>query len=609
MSDVIQFPENKQPLNKKLQAVLEGDFAGIRKEARGFLTQPDFLPVQPGISKEEYRKKTAGWLSKMTAAGYSKIAYDPQYGGGGDAKKFINFLEIIAHQDMSFFIKQGVNFGLFGMGMYALGTAKHHAKYLPDIMNGKLLGGFAMTEVGGGSDVQNLMTEAIYDHAQRGFILNTPTEAARKAFIGNAANDGEMMVVFAQLKMSKDAESEGVHAFMVPVRDKAGNVLPGITIDDCGEKIGLNGVDNGYIRFQQIKVPYEAMLDRFASIDKEGKYQSDIPKKTARFFKMISTLVTGRVAVAVASLSGAKNALTTSLTYADQREVFGSSLLDKQATQTRLFPHLADAYAMHFATRFLMDKLVDNAPDLETLAAALKSVASDSAVRTIDEARLVMGGPGYMSGPLYGRLRDDVDIFRTFEGDNTVLRLLVAKNQLNELRKQFNKVSGIKLKLKMASMAVKHGLEHHPDNKINQKHLLDPAFHAETFAKRESEMMYDMSQKITKGAKGPGGATAAIDKCQDDMLAYADAYAEKVMVGQFAKAVSEQKDPETKAVLKDLYDLFAVNTMLKHSTWFIENGFMSPGKTRALAETAQALNLKIRQVNACLKKYPKASSC
>jgi acyl-CoA oxidase len=596
MSDVVQFPQNKKPLNKKLQSVLEGDFAGIKQEARAFLTQPDLLPPQPGITKEEYREKTMGWVKKMAEAGFAQIGFDSKHGGGGDPRKSMNFVEMIAHHDLSFMVKQGVNFGLFGLGIQNLGTAKHHEKYLSDIMNGKLCGGFAMTEIAGGSDVQSVKTEAVYDHATRSFTLNTPTDDARKAFIGNAAKHGEMMIVFAQLKMSKDAESEGVHAFLVPVRDKAGKTLPGITIDDCGEKIGLNGVDNAYLRFDQVKIPHEAMLDRFATVNDKGQYHSDIPKKTARFFKMIGTLVTGRVALAAASLSGAKSALTAAITYADTREVFGSNLLDKQATQKRLLPPLADAYAMHFATRLLIDKYAGNAPDLETMAAALKTRSSDSAIRTIDEARLVSGGAGYMADTRYGRFRDDVDVFRTFEGDNTVLRLLVARNRLSEVRKQFNNVSGVKKTAKMASLAIDNATSKFSLSKgrTRTSHLLDPEFQADMFSKRENAMLYDLSRKIAKAAKQPGGAERAVEKSQNDMIAYSDAYAEVVMLSEFTKAVSQQKDPETKAVLKDLCDLFAVSTMLKHATWYLENGYMKPAKTKALAETAETLCEKLR---------------
>ena len=507
----------------------------------------------------------------------------------------MNFVEILAHQDMSLFVKQGVNFGLFGLGMTALGTAKHHEKYLSGIMSGNLLGGFGMTELGGGSDVQNVGTEAVYDHLSRSFVINTPTDAARKAYIGNAAKDGEMMIVFAQLKMEKNAESQGVHAFLVPVRDKQGQIAPGVTIEDCGHKIGLNGVDNGYLSFSQVRVPYDAMLDRFASIDTEGNYKSDIEKKSARFFKMINTLVTGRVAASVAALSCAKNALATAVEFADKRVVFGTPLLDKQSAQSRLLPRLADAYAMHFATRLLIDKHADNAPDLETLAAALKSVSSDKALDAIDEARCIEGGAGYMADTSrYGALRNDIDIFRTFEGDNTVLRLLVARNRLTERAKEFEGASAFRKAFKAATLTLHQKTSTFDLSKGSARNILDPSFQLDMFAKRESAMLYELGNKIRKNIKKAGGFRQSADLCQDDMLAYADAYAEKAMLEEFVKAVEAQKDPEVKQVLKDLCDLFAVNAMNKHAAWYLESDYMKPAKTKALKETAQTLAEKLR---------------
>jgi len=582
MSEPVPFtknenPRNEKPLSEKIQATLEGDYAELRKQARALLTQPEFLPLPGGLSKEEYRKKTVERLEKFTKSGLPRLPYDPKYGGGGNPKAFMEVAAMLGHADMSLFVKQGVNFGLFGMSLYSLGTDKHHAKYIPALLDGSLKGGFAMTEIGGGSDVQGVKTEAVYDAKTKSFIINTPSDDARKAFIGNAADNGEVMVVFAQLRMSKDAETQGVHAFMVPIRDKASKVLPGVSIEDCGDKIGLNGVDNGYITFNNVQVPHEAMLDRFASIDANGQYQSDTPKKTARFFKMINTLVTGRVAVAVNSMTGAKNALTAAITYAATRNVFGKNLLDYPSAQTRLLPPLANTYAMHFATRMLTDKLVGNAPDVETVAAALKARASDDAMDAIDECRQIAGGAGYMSDAPYGKLRNDVDVFRTFEGDNTVLRLLVAKNRLTEnLKNGFN------------------GAANPPPSSGN---VLDPAYQEKLFAAREARMINDLTQKIAADIPTAGGINQAADKNQDDMLAYTDAYTDKVLLEQFVKAVRTEKDPQVQAALKDLCDLFAVNVLIKNSTWLLENNFLKLHETKELRETAQQLNRKVR-VNA-----------
>lgn len=596
MSNVIQLPQDKKPLAERLKAILDGDFAETRDEARRFISRPEMAPVSPDLPKAEYREKTLSWIKDMIAEGFTIYPYDPKYGGGGDGKKYMNIVEVIAHQDMSLAVKQGVQFGLFGMSIANLGTEKHHAQFLPDVMSGKLLGGFAMTEMGGGSDVQGISTEAVYDHATRSFTLNTPADSGKKAYIGNAALHGEMMVVFAQLKMSPDGESQGVHAFLVPIRDKAGNVQPGVTVEDCGHKVGLNGVDNGYLSFKDVKVPYDAMLDRFANIDESGAYKSDIPKKSQRFFKMISTLVTGRVFVSMVALSGAKNALTSAINFAEDRKVFGEMLMDKQATQSRLLPHLANAYALHFATRYLVDELAkgDN-PDLETMAASIKAKSSDSSLEAVDEARKLTGGAGYMSKERFGALRNDMDVFRTFEGDNTVLRMLVAKNQLAHLAAKFKDVSGVQKIAKGLALQLKGkmALYNASSAKTDEAHLRSRHFQKNIFAYRERAMMYNLSEKYMKISKEEGPAAAA-NKCQNDMLAYADAYAERLMMERFILAVKQQQDPEVKMVLKDLCDLHAIHTLRKNALWYVENGFMKTDKTKALADLEERLNEKIR---------------
>lgn len=595
MPDVIQLPDAKNTLASRLRAVLDGDFADSRDAARAFISRPGMNPVAPDTPKEEYREKTLGWIRDMIAAGFTTLPYPVTYGGGGAREKYMNIVEIIAHQDMSLAVKQGVQFGLFGMSIESLGTEKHHAKYLPDVMSGKLLGGFAMTEMAGGSDVQGISTEAIYDHATRSFVLSTPNEGARKAYIGNAAQHGEMMVVFAQLKMSPDSESMGVHAFMVPIRDKQGKTMPGVTIEDCGHKAGLNGVDNGYLSFDKVRVPHEAMLDRFAQIDDAGNYQSEIAKKSQRFFKMIGTLVTGRIFVSMVSLSGTKNALALGVNHAENRKVFGETLMDKQATQARLLPHLANAYAMHFMTRYMMEEYQKDNPYLETMAAAIKAKASDAAMDTVDEARKLAGGAGYMSDQRYGAMRADMDIFRTFEGDNTVLRLLVAKNQLARLSRKFSTATGPQKVAKGAALQLKRVFAkfNSEGGKADRDRLLDPAVQNNIFAARERAMMYALSDKAMKIAKAEN-ATVAANKTQSDMLAYADAYAERLMLQKFIKAVKAQKDPEVKAILKDVCDLYAIHTMRQNGLWYVENGLMKPQTTTALRRLERELTEKIR---------------
>src|SRR5690606_37871033 len=136
---------------------------------------------------------------------------------------YFTIMETLSYHDLSLVIKFGVQFGLFGMSVYFLGTEKHHQKYLKDIGTLELPGCFAMTETGHGSNVRGIETTATYDHASRSFTIHTPHEQAQKEFIGNAACHGQMATVFAKLMI--DGKDYGVTAFLVPLRDKNGKTL------------------------------------------------------------------------------------------------------------------------------------------------------------------------------------------------------------------------------------------------------------------------------------------------------------------------------------------------------------------------------------------------
>src|SRR5690606_34826681 len=151
----------------------------------------------------------------------------------------------------------------------------------------------------------------------------------------------------------------------------------------------------------------------------------------------------------------------------------------------------------------------------------------------------------YMSEERYGALRNDVDIFRTFEGDNTVLRLLVAKNRLTGMARHFNSLSGVGKLTAGAHMALRAKMARFNESKgrTDESHLLDPEFQRQIFIKREQAMLLDLSQKLRK-LSGKDGAEAAQNQCQNDMIAYAEAYADRMMMTRFADVVQQQQDPE-----------------------------------------------------------------
>src|SRR5919112_400450 len=299
---------------KKLKAVLDGEHAPTRDRVRDWLQVPGNGAVAEDLPTEEHRARVLAWATELATEGDTAMGYPVEYGGQDAVARSVAGFETLAYGDLSLLVKCGVQFGLFGGAVLHLGTAHHHERHLRAIARMELPGCFAMTETGHGSNVQALRTTATYEPESDEFIVHTPTADARKDYIGNAARDGRMAAVFAQLIVG--GEERGVHALLVPIRDESGRVLDGVRIEDCGPKLGLDGVDNGKLWFDGVRVPREALLDRYAKVSENGTYYSEIESPTKRFFSMLGTLIQGRVSVCRPAVNAPQAALAIAVRHA-----------------------------------------------------------------------------------------------------------------------------------------------------------------------------------------------------------------------------------------------------------------------------------------------------
>jgi acyl-CoA oxidase len=589
-----------------LQLLLDGVHAEIRNSVKQLIAQPEFRYYE-GNDTAVYRKQVLAWTKRLAATGIGRIFMSRSVGGEDNLPKFIAAFETLAFHDISLVIKLGVQFGLFAGSIQRLGTEYHHQKYLPDAGSATLMGCFAMTEIGHGSNVQALETRAVYQGENDFFDLHSPSYSAGKNYIGNAAEDGRMAVVFAQLEV--DGKNHGVHAFLVPIRAENGDSLPGVTIEDNGLKMGLNGVDNGRIWFDHIKVPRVELLNRFADVTSEGQYRSDIQSQAARFFAMIGTLVSGRISIAATANSAAKSALTIAVRYAARRRQFGSPkatqetlLLDYPAHQRKLCPLIARAFALDFALKYLIELhetvSSSNSRSLETLAAGLKAVTTWNATQTIQTCREACGGEGYLAINRISALKADTDIYTTFEGDNTVLMQLVAKNLLSEFNDKLKEMRPAQL----AGFFIDHRLtaiaKRNPRFTFNvsPSHLRDIDFQIVMFRFRESSRLFSAAQEFHRlMSKKRLDQYAAVAHMQRELLDLAHAHIERMILEQFARMIATVQSSPLKLVLKRTCDLFALSQIEFNKGWYLEHGALTGCKSRAVTQQVDSLCAEVRE--------------
>ncbi|MFT4214450.1 MAG: acyl-CoA dehydrogenase [Microbacterium sp.] len=601
--------------------LLLGTWADTRREVREIIKNPVFWRID-GQSLPEHRERVLNQLRLLVDHNGSRRAFPTEYGGLNDnGANLAGFMELVL-ADPSLQIKSGVQWGLFGSAIYQLGTKKHWDAWLRDVIELELPGAFAMTETGHGSDVAVIGTTATYDPATEEFVIHTPFRGAWKDYLGNAALHGRAATVFAQL--ITDGVNYGVHCFFVPLRDENGAFLPGIGGEDDGVKGGLNGIDNGRLHFDHVRIPRFNLLNRYGDVAADGSYTSEIPSPGRRFFTMLGALVQGRVSLDGAATTGAALALHIALTYANQRRQFDSGagtdevvLLDYGKHQRRLLPLLAQNYAQFFANDELVrafdgvfsgrNDTPEERENLETLAAALKPLSTWNALSTIQEAREACGGSGFLAENRLVGLHQDLDVYVTFEGDNNVLLQLVGKRLLGDFAQQFTGADATRLAsfaAKQAAGKIFHGARLRQLGqsvadlgstarsvelglRTDQQH--------ELLAGRVQQMVTDVAGRLRAASKAsPAEAAEIFNANQTELIDAARAHGELLQWEAFTDGIAGIDDEGTAQVLTWLRDLFGLHLIEKHLAWYLINGRLSAQRAASVTKYIDRLCLRLR---------------
>lgn len=611
-----------------LEEQLLGRYAQLRREARAITADPDFQKIE-GMPVAEHRERVLAQLRRLEADHDVLRAFPTRLGGADDHGGSLARFEELVVGDPSLQIKAGVQWGLFASAILHLGTTWHHDTFLADAMHLRVPGAFAMTETGHGSDVASIGTTAEYDAQTQEFVIHTPFRGAWKDYLGNAALHGTAAVVFAQLVTAAPGGprvDHGVHAFYVPIRDpRTGEFLPGVGGEDDGVKGGLNGIDNGRLHFDHVRVPRTHLLDRYGSVAPDGTYSSPIASPGRRFFTMLGTLVQGRVSLDGAAVNASKVALAIAVTYANQRRQFTGGdaeevvLLDRGQHQRRLLPLLAETYAATFAHEELLAAFDDvfsgrgdtpeQREDLETLAAALKSSSTWHALRTVQTCREACGGQGFLAENRLTGLHADMDVYATFEGDNTVLLQLVGKRLLGDYAASLSALQRDRGDLArfVAERVADVALHRTPlvravqtlgdlgDARRSVGQLRDEATQRELLTDRVEAKVAQVAQALAPARKlSPDKAAALFNAHQHELVEAARAHAERVQWEAFTRGLAQVQDPGTRQVLTWVRDLFGLTLIERDLAWYLINGRLSAGRARTVTSYIDRLLVRLR---------------
>ncbi|XP_017078964.1 probable peroxisomal acyl-coenzyme A oxidase 1 [Drosophila eugracilis] len=319
------------------------------------------------------------------------------------------------------------------------GTMDQQVEWLSKAWDCEIIGTYAQTELGHGTFLRGLETRADYDASTQEFVINTPSLSAYKWWPGGLGHTANHAVVVAQLYTK--GEFRGLAPFIVQLRDSdTHRPMPGIDIGDIGTKLGMKGVNNGYLGLKNVRVPLNNMLMKNQQVLPDGTYVA--PKNSVLTYGTMMFVRCALIRDTAQSLAKASTIATRYSAVRRQSPIDPNQpepqIMDHTTQQLKVFPQIAKAIVFKTTGDGIWNMYnvisgeieqgnLDRLPEMHALSCCLKAICSADATAGVETCRLSCGGHGYMDCSNFPTIYGMTTAVCTYEGENTVMLLQTAR--------------------------------------------------------------------------------------------------------------------------------------------------------------------------------------
>lgn len=479
---------------------------------------------------------------------------------------------------------------LFLPTILGMASPQQQMWWLPRTLTFKMVGSYAQTELGHGSNVRGLRTRADYDKSTQEFVLNTPTLQSMKWWNSNIGLAATHAVVYAQLCI--DGKEYGVHPFMVQIRDEDHHALPGCEMGDVGPKLGDAGIDTGYLRLKDVRIPREHLFGKRQHVTPEGKYvkhgRADKGNDKAHYATMMQARA-GMIQIAggklgIAATIATRYSCVRRQGFADAKAGISykseeRQIIDYGMQQYRLFKQIAFAYAFKLTGKWLneafqpekmtADDIPDDIAEIHATSAGLKGLCTEVAAAGIEDLRKCCGGHGYMLASGVAALAADYVWQTTAEGDFIVMLLQTARFLLKaaDQARAGERMIGTLAYLAPLAKAGFKTRDAAPRPARSVADLLQLEHLEALFAYRAISAVWDSHERFQAELRKGTEYADAFNKCMTNLVSTSRSHCYLFLVHRMFDEVRATEDAAVRAVLQRLAQLFALVQITEGQQW------------------------------------------